>query len=391
MKKLTTEEFIKKAQYVHGDEYSYKKVIYKNSTTKVCILCKKHGYFNQAPSKHLFGQGCPVCRFKKISINKTKSNKDFILESKKAHGDLYDYTKTEYKAAKTNVTIICKIHGEFQQLPTHHIRGAKCPKCMGNKLLTKKEFIDRANEKHSYKYDYSKIIFKNTKSKLIIICKKHGEFKQSSGGHLYGNGCPKCKADTIAKIRTQDSSVFLKRANAVHDLEYQYDIKSYGGMREKLRIKCLKHGWFEQIADNHLRGHGCPKCTKKAEGRVAELLIKKDILFKEYRIKDKYFDFYLPKYNLLIERDGEQHYGSKNFARFIKISLKELIELQQKNDKYKTKLAIKEGFKIARLPYWLTKKEEEIEIENILAGKPTYPDIPDLKQEKTKPRPKKNY
>ena len=51
----------------------------------------------------------------------------------------------------------------------------------------------------------------------------------------------------------------------------------------------------------------------------------------------------------------------------------------------------KEGFKIARIPYWLTKKEEEIEIENILAGKPTYPDIPDLKQEKTKPKPKKNY
>ena len=71
--------------------------------------------------------------------------------------------------------------------------------------------------------------------------------------------------------------------------------------------------------------------------------------------------------------------------------MKELIELQHKNDKYKTKLAIKEGFKIARLPYWLTKKEEEIEIENILAGKPTYPNIPDLQQVKTKPRPVKNF
>ena len=63
---------------------------------------------------------------------------------------------------------------------------------------------------------------------------------------------------------------------------------------------------------------------------------------------------------------------------------------QVKNDKLKTKLAKDAGFKIARIPYWLTKEEEEIEIENILAGKPTYPDIPDLKQEKTKPKPVKN-
>ena len=63
----------------------------------------------------------------------------------------------------------------------------------------------------------------------------------------------------------------------------------------------------------------------------------------------------------------------------------------KKNDKYKTRLAIDKGFKIARIPYWLSKKEEEIEIENILAGKPTYPDVPDLKQEKTKPRPIKNF
>ena len=66
---------------------------------------------------------------------------------------------------------------------------------------------------------------------------------------------------------------------------------------------------------------------------------------------------------------------------------KDYLKEQQKNDKLKTKLAKKEGYKIARIPYWLNKEEEEIEIDNILAGKPTYPDVPDLKQEKTKPRP----
>ena len=103
------------------------------------------------------------------------------------------------------------------------------------------------------------------------------------------------------------------------------------------------------------------------------------------KISNKRYDFYLPDFNLLIERDGEQHYQEHRL--FNKISLKENIV----NDKYKTKLAKDAGFKITRIPYWLTKKEEEIEIENILAGKPTYPDVPDLRQEKTKPRPVKNF
>ena len=114
--------------------------------------------------------------------------------------------------------------------------------------------------------------------------------------------------------------------------------------------------------------------------------MKSDIVYREYAIGNKRYDFFLPEYNLLIERDGEQHYrdvdlfsgGDKNY-----------LNKQKKNDKLKTKLAKKEGFKIARIPYWLNKKEEEIEIENILAGKPTYPDIPDLKQAKTKPKPRR--
>ena len=87
----------------------------------------------------------------------------------------------------------------------------------------------------------------------------------------------------------------------------------------------------------------------------------------------------------MIERDGEQHYRDQQIKK-----AKLLVTDQHKNDKLKTKLAKKEGYKMARIPYWLTKKEEEIKIDNILAGKPTYPDVPDLKQEKTKPRPKIN-
>jgi len=47
MKKLTTEEFIKKAREVHGDKYDYSKVEYLNATTPVVIICPKHGEFKK--------------------------------------------------------------------------------------------------------------------------------------------------------------------------------------------------------------------------------------------------------------------------------------------------------------------------------------------------------
>ena len=59
--KLTTKDFIEKARKVHGDRYDYSKVVYKNYSTKVCIVCPEHGEFWQVPNNHLFGAGCPTC------------------------------------------------------------------------------------------------------------------------------------------------------------------------------------------------------------------------------------------------------------------------------------------------------------------------------------------
>jgi hypothetical protein len=58
---MTTEEFIHKAKAVHGDKYDYSKVKYINNRIKVLIICPIHGDFEQKPSNHLQGQGCPTC------------------------------------------------------------------------------------------------------------------------------------------------------------------------------------------------------------------------------------------------------------------------------------------------------------------------------------------
>jgi hypothetical protein len=96
----------------------------------------------------------------------------------------------------------------------------------------------------------------------------------------------------------------------------------------------------------------------------------------------------LSDYNLIIERDGQQHYPNVWLKPNIFEKTKgQSYKTSHQNDIYKTQLAKKNGYKIARIPYWLKDIEVELEIENILAGYPTYPDVPDPRQEETKPLP----
>ena len=123
-KKLTKEEFIKKANKVHESKYNYDNVDYVNSRTKVCIICPKHGEFWQTPSSHLRGNGCSKC-----TCNYVPTTEEWIASTRKVHGDKYDYSKVEYINANTKVCIICPEHGEFWQTPTNHLEGKGCPKC----------------------------------------------------------------------------------------------------------------------------------------------------------------------------------------------------------------------------------------------------------------------
>ena len=61
-KRLTTQEFIERANKVHNRKYDYSKVEYIKSSEKVCIICPIHGEFWQTPNKHLNKRGCPECR-----------------------------------------------------------------------------------------------------------------------------------------------------------------------------------------------------------------------------------------------------------------------------------------------------------------------------------------
>lgn len=128
------ESFIDKATTIHNNKYQYTHTTYTDAHTKVIITCPIHGDFQQTPTAHLKGQGCPKCS--KYSVRYTTSS--FIEASNLVHSNKYDYSKAIYVNSRVKINIICPIHGTFSQLPMVHLRGHGCPYCKesnGEKII----------------------------------------------------------------------------------------------------------------------------------------------------------------------------------------------------------------------------------------------------------------
>ena len=270
-RRLSKEEFIKRANEKHDGKYDYSKVDYVGAKTKVCIICPEHGEFWQTPNEHKKGCGCPKCGNKAKGDSKRSSKSDFIKKSRQVHKDKYDYSKVDYVNSNTKVCIICKEHGEFWQTPSHHVKGMGCQKCgqisiANSKRSSLSNFIKKAHEKHKNRYDYSKVEYVNNNTKVCIICTKHGEFWQVPSSHLSGCGCPKCANEKIRERKTLSKEEFIQKANEVHKDKYGYSKVDYVDSQTKVCIICKEHGEFWQIPNSHIRGCGCPKCANEANG-----------------------------------------------------------------------------------------------------------------------------
>lgn len=267
MKKLTQEEVIKRFKEVHGDKYDYSLVEYIDAKTKVKIICKLHGAFEQMPDKHYINQGCKEC--KKITLSNIKSDTkfEFIEKAKAVHGNKYNYDKVVYKNSHVKITINCTKHGVFKQTPNSHLNGNGCPGCgiisrSESSKFNNEVFIKKAIETHKNKYDYSLVDYVNSKTKVNIVCKinNHGLFKQEPTSHLLGQGCPKCAKLLTTEKRTKTTEEFIKESMMVHGYRYDYSLVDYKGNRAKVKIICTIHGIFEQTSGCHLSGKGCSKC-----------------------------------------------------------------------------------------------------------------------------------
>lgn len=256
---MDNDYFIKVSSEIHLNKYDYS-LTDVSEGLKVKIICPIHGQFKQSKYLHIKGANCPLC-----SGHKSFNKEWFLKRANEVHGEKYDYSKVNYININTKVSIICPIHGEFEQKPNYHINNkAGCPKCGRVKCSGRydtEEFIVKANKVHGYKYDYSatKYVIGNTKVK--IICPVHGEFEQIARDHINSKaGCPKCASEENAKKLSLGYDDFVLRSNEIHKGKYDYSSVKYINNHTKVNILCPEHGIFRQSPSSHLQGHGCTTC-----------------------------------------------------------------------------------------------------------------------------------
>lgn len=231
---------------------------------------------------------------------------EIISLFKSIHGERYDYSLiNDYVNKDSKLPIVCHEHGLFNQsFSKHYSRKQGCPLCNGGIKKDVSYYIEKANEIHLNKYDYSKVNFINSKEKVIINCPIHGDFEMSFSNHCHAThpqGCPKCK-------------------------------------QSKLELEIYK-----LLKENNIDF----ECQKKFDWLGKQSL-----------------DFYIPKYNVAIECQGLQHFNSCSRNSYFS---KEKVDRIKELDKIKKSLCLEHNVKILYFsnigidyPYFVFEDKEEL-------------------------------
>lgn len=323
---MTQEEFIQRCVDKYGDNFDYSMIVYTNPLCRIKVKCNNCGSVFEVRANHfLYDKSsgcCPYCRYEKLRKRFAFSKDDFLKKAKATHGIFYSYDKTVYRNMHTKIIVTCPIHGDFYIVPQHHINGGGCPLCMVQENVDYNSFLEeeRKIEKTS-----------NRAARIALIKEQRRKLNE---------------------LR------FLSKAKELHkNMGYDYSIVKYVNAKTAVEIVCPVHGSFWQKPTVHLQGCGCPFCKRSlGEEAVAFCLDKYSIEYqKQYKIKNDilfsnkhfYVDFYLPKYNTIIEYNGSQHYRITGY-----FGGKKKLEDTQERDLTLRQYCKQHGIKLIEIPYW---------------------------------------
>lgn len=322
MKRKTTDCFISDARTVHGDTYDYSAVVYTNTHNPVTITCVQHGKFDQRPNRHLQGDGCPACGVHKTRSARIRDVESIVSQATSVHDGKYVYTTllADGYHGTGDIPIECPVHGMFiQRLSDHLHKRAGCPSCANGvrgvwRVKSLEEFITEADAGFDGKYDYSKSVYLNGHTKLVVTCPAHGDFYVTPVNHVHNkSGCPRC-----------------------NDSKGEQAIKA---LLERLRITFIQQHAFEGLVSH-------------------KSLNDRSLL---------HFDFFIPDQNTAIEYDGYFHYHllPEGICSDYQRAWTAFFDAQAR-DTSKNQFCVNNNIRLIRVPYFV--KNPACKLEKVLSS-----------------------
>ena len=191
------------------------------------------------------------------------TTEQFIEKSRLVHGDTYDYSKVVYIKSNSKVTIKCPEHGDFEQTPNCNLNGTGCRYCASrSRSYDTAKFIKNACFVHGDKFDYSKVVYIKSNIKVIITCRKCNCDFEQKP-NSHLNGTG-CRLCAIGDM-SSDTEKFIEKARLLHGDKYDYRKVEYINSHSHVTIICKyqDHGEFIESPGNHIYSKKiCPKCRQ---------------------------------------------------------------------------------------------------------------------------------
>lgn len=294
-RQYTTETFKTRLKEVYGDKFGLDFVEYNGVHEDIILVCPIHGKFKVRACSAARGTArCHECSSINRSISQRIPFKEIIKRISDKHPDYLIDENQNYVNTHTGIIITCPKHGNFKMSPNSIFNGQGCPKCGKDNMKLKMSndinwLIKESNRIHGDKYSFEHFIFKNTKTKSYVTCKKHGDFLTSANKLIYSKrGCPHCASSTL------ETSL-------------------------KIILEEHKENFIQQ--------------------------------YRTKWLKLQSLDFYLPDYNIAIECQGIQHFEPVRFGGISIEDAKKQFEYVKKLDEQKKKLCKNNNVKILYLKY----------------------------------------
>lgn len=303
-RKITNEIFVQELAALHPNLIPLTQ--YNGDKESVVVRCVKHNYdFTTKPNTLKHGSGCKFCGRERSSDRRRKSVRKLLEELNAVHNSKYEYPhiKEEYRNNKSEITIVCPIHGEFKQKTIKHLQGEGCKLCSHQSFpYTTKTYIQRANEVHHNRYNYDKTTYIDRYTDIVITCPTHGDFIQNPKVHLGGCGCQKCK-----------ESIFEREIRNILDknhILYAYEDKTHTLSNKSVDFYLNDYNIaIECQGEQHFIPVDFFGGEKKLETYIYRDILKNDELFANnikiiYVISKKFADIFQdPKFNGIYENN----------------------------------------------------------------------------------------